>query len=230
MPKSPRVSNIENLRHNPLAEDYSPSYSFKQKAPKKRKLRQDDEDDHDPEQVVDAKSSRKILSAAQDLANEEESERTARYVSSKNDAFNLDDRLRLEPEEEDEPEGHDEEWHDDENHDVEIEEADPHDLDVFNKFNPPAFDDPILNTGSDPIENQSRNLADIILEKIAQHEAGETENALPEDMLEDEMVVLPPKVVEVYTKYVCHKTKVNAPLTTLQNRSSSFPLQIRKAP
>src|ERR1700760_3079736 len=135
MPKSPRVSNVENLRHNPLAEDYSPSYSFKQKAPKKRKLRQDD--DSDPEHVVDAKSSRKILSAAQDLADEEESERLARYVSSKNDAFNLDDRLHLEPEE-DEPEGQDEEWHDEEDHDVEIEEADPHDLDVFNKFNPPA--------------------------------------------------------------------------------------------
>jgi essential nuclear protein 1 len=202
MPKSPRVSHVESLRHNPLAEDYSPSYAFKQKVPKKRKLRQDD--DQDTERVIDAKSSRKILSAAQDLVDEEETERRARYVSSKNDAFNLDDRLRLEPEE-DEPDDQDEEeWQDEGDQDVEIEETDPHDLDVFNKFNPPAFDHPILHTGSDPMENQTRNLADIILEKIAQHEAGEAEDGHLEDSFEDEMVVLPPKVVEVYTKFVCH--------------------------
>jgi essential nuclear protein 1 len=201
MPKSPKISRTENLRHNPLAEDYSP-YALKQKAPEKRKASHDD--DAETEHVVDARSSRKILNAAQDLADEEEGERKSRFVSGKNEAFAFDERLALQPEEEEDPEGPEEEqWHDEGDQDLDIEETDPNDLDVFNRFNPPAFDDPILHMGSDRAENQTRNLADIILAKIAQHEAGQATDEQLDDMEEDEIAELSPKAVEVYTKFVC---------------------------
>jgi essential nuclear protein 1 len=79
---------------------------------------------------------------------------------------------------------------------------DPQDLDLFNRFNPPAFDDPILRPGEDAEENQSRNLADIILAKIAEQEAANGGAVIEDHPLEEGPVELPPKVVEVYSKYV----------------------------
>jgi hypothetical protein len=62
--------------------------------------------------------------------------------------------------------------------------------------------------GAESEETQTRNLADIILAKIAMHEAGESDEPPPEDRLEDEVAELPPKVQEVYTKFVADTTLV----------------------
>jgi hypothetical protein len=67
----------------------------------------------------------------------------------------------------------------------------------------PTHMDPLLQPGTDASEanNQRTNLADLILEKIAAHEAAQgDEHAVlgpgaPEDAIE-----IPAKVVEVYTK------------------------------
>jgi essential nuclear protein 1 len=76
---------------------------------------------------------------------------------------------------------------------------DPNDLETFNRFNPPQFDDPILHPGESgsPKNSQTTNLADLILEKIALHEAA-TASAAKFDQ-EDKAVELAPKVIETYT-------------------------------
>ena len=79
---------------------------------------------------------------------------------------------------------------------------DPNDLDLFNRFNPPDFDDPILRPGEAEPPGETRNLADIILAKIAEQEAAQAGVVHEEHPLEQEgPVELPPKVVQVYTKY-----------------------------
>lgn len=86
------------------------------------------------------------------------------------------------------------------------QEIDPNDLDLFNKFIP-SGEDPVLELNRDKStgEDQGTNLADLILERIAAHEAGQAGQAFihgggePQDAIE-----LPAKVVEVYTKYVAY--------------------------
>lgn len=85
------------------------------------------------------------------------------------------------------------------------QELDPKDFDIFNKFIPqgeePTLD---LHEARPESDGQGTNLADLILQQIAAHEAQkeeghETRNMMgpgrPEDAIE-----LPVKVVEVYTK------------------------------
>ena len=83
-----------------------------------------------------------------------------------------------------------------------IQEVDPNDLNLFNKFMPSETGDPIFQpTQTDQAEDQGTNLADLILQKIAAHEAVQDGQpvvqggGLPEDAVE-----LPAKVVEVYSK------------------------------
>jgi hypothetical protein len=79
-------------------------------------------------------------------------------------------------------------------------------LATFDRFNPPDFDDSLLNPDADNDEGP-RNLADIILAKIAQHEAAAQSGEAAFDDLGseeefDQPAELPPKVIEVYTKFV----------------------------
>ena len=80
-----------------------------------------------------------------------------------------------------------------------IQEIDVADLDTFNRFVPPSFDDPILRPGQGPEEDagETRNLADIILAKIAAFEAAE--DASKDEGQGVEEVELDAKVVETYT-------------------------------
>lgn len=72
---------------------------------------------------------------------------------------------------------------------------------MFNKFIPAGDEDPIFNPG---VGGQSTNLADLILEKIAEHEGkqsgdgpGTQGGGMPEDAVQ-----IPAKAVEVYEKRV----------------------------
>jgi essential nuclear protein 1 len=119
MPKSPKVPASKDMRHDPLEREYSWSEAIRQKAPKKRKHRQDN--DTATEQVVDTRSAQKILQIGQDLADEDEQERQSKYVSGTNEGFHLDSRLQLDDEEE-ELDGQDEDtWEDDEEQAMEVE-------------------------------------------------------------------------------------------------------------
>ena len=86
---------------------------------------------------------------------------------------------------------------------VEEVEIDPADLDMFNRFMPTGEEPSLelrLHSPQDK-DQQGTNLADLILEKIAAHEAAQSGErhviggGLPEDAIE-----MPAKVVEVYTK------------------------------
>ena len=80
---------------------------------------------------------------------------------------------------------------------------DPQDAALFNKFMPTSGADPLVQSISNDSAEDGRvtNLADLILEKIAAHEAAQAGKpiafggGMPEDAIE-----LPARVVEVYSK------------------------------
>ncbi|PNS17596.1 hypothetical protein CAC42_2991 [Sphaceloma murrayae] len=205
MAKATQRDTRSERRHNPLSEDYQPKYSEKSRAPKRRKSNPEGED----EGFVGSKASRKILKIGQDLADEEEEELRSQQYALPNKAFDFESRLISEDEEEkqDEPGDYDdiEGWEDeDEVVDLDGADVDPNDLAMFNRFNP-EFDPATLlqpeDATSEGGEGESTNLADLILEKIAAHEAAQEQGGIarehdhPEDAVE-----LPAKVVEVYTQ------------------------------
>jgi essential nuclear protein 1 len=188
-------------RHNPLEDDLLATGPLRTK-PAKRKSGRDEEDE---DKFVDSKASRKILRIGQELA-EEEAESQA--VAKPNNAFDFESRF-----EDDEDQGatfdDDEAWGDEDDI-VEEVELDPEDLETFSKFFP-TQEDPLLRQGwggtaNDEDEGPGTNLADLILEKIAAHEAAQAgQGGVGQGMsgmAPEEDYELPPKVVEVYTKYI----------------------------
>lgn len=74
---------------------------------------------------------------------------------------------------------------------------------MFNKFIPGDDGDPIFNPRQESA-GQSTNLADLILEKIAEHEAKQSGDSGPFIQgggLPEDAVQIPAKAVEVYEKY-----------------------------
>lgn len=199
MPKAttPVVSR-QGRRHNPLEDDLVATGLLRDK-PSKRKSRHEDGNE---ENFVDSKASRKILRIGQELADEDEE---LQAVQKPNTAFDFESRFADEEETggdfEDE-----EEWGEEDEIVEEIELA-PDDLDTFSKFFP-TQEDPLLRQGwggaaEDGDEEPGTNLADLILEKIAAHEAAQAGRGGAMDMGSanpEEDYELPPKVVEVYTK------------------------------
>ncbi|KAI9800548.1 MAG: hypothetical protein M1825_004097 [Sarcosagium campestre] len=210
MPKS-RARATSQKRHSTLEQDILATGPLRTKSAKRKSLH-DDDDNGDV--FVDSRSSQKILKIGQDLADEdaEESKSTTEVL---NTAFDFESRfaeaegdLRDTGARED---GDEEAWHDEDDDIVEEVDVDPHDLDMFNKFMPSRDERltlpiTISKAGSEPENNppeqgQGINLADLILEKIAAHEAAENGQrtvlggGAPEDAVE-----IPAKVVEVYSK------------------------------
>ncbi|KAJ4327786.1 snoRNA-binding rRNA-processing protein [Fusarium piperis] len=197
MPKATTPSaSRQTRRHNPLEDDITATGILKNKSSK----RQSHGGDNEEENFVDDRASRTILRIGRELAEEE----NAGKVISKPtiDTFGYDSRFDDEAEDENKVYDDDEAWGDDDEVVEEIE-VDPNDLDMYKKFMPDEEDD-LLKHGWDrqpsgEEQGDSINLADLILEKIAAHEAAQArrENNLgpPDDEYE-----LPPKVVEVYTK------------------------------
>lgn len=209
MPKVPR-SNSETRkerRHNPLSEEYSPS-NLKQKAGKKRM--QSHSAEHEQDGFVDSKSSRHILNLGQDLAAEDEAATRPSKQTNTNNAFSYESRFPNDvvSDEQEEPGEYDDAdvWGSDE--EVEEIEIEPNDLETFNRFNP-SFDPATLlqpkNDDGDDGGGQGTNLTELILAKIAAHEALQEgdENGAPEIRGvgdPDDAVELPEKVVEAYSR------------------------------
>ncbi|KAI5284273.1 snoRNA-binding rRNA-processing protein [Ascosphaera atra] len=176
----------------------------------KRKSRTD-EAEGDP--YIDARASRKILQIGQDLADEEAAEARASgrgaqgKEAAKNDGAFEFDYSKFAAADEDDDEDEDgaqgaDEWAD-EDEEVEEVELDPNDLDTFHKFIPrEGQEDPIFGTEEEEQgEQQGTNLADLILEKIAEFEA--KQSGQPQVMgggAPEDAVQIPMKAVEVYTK------------------------------
>ena len=208
MPKAPSARMPPKQRHNPLTEEYAPS-QLKQKPERRRKATRPEDDN-----VIDSKASRKILKIGQDLIEEDDAQERA---AQPNRAFDFGGITGPEEQEEivqayDDDE---EDWGDEDEEEVEEVEVDPQDQDAFNRFFPSAADpsldpnnlsfDPVdHNTASAETGGAGTNLADLILERIAAHEAAGGEQPSqrrPDDdeSLADEPPELPPKVIEVYT-------------------------------
>ncbi|CAG8249199.1 unnamed protein product [Penicillium salamii] len=189
-------------RHNPLAEDISSAGHLRTQSSKKGKGKADEEEGENGQRFVDAKMSRNILQLGQELADEDAAEQAKGAAKPQsNGAFEFD--TRFEEEEafsDDEDKFETDDWVDDE---VEQVEVDPNDLDMFNKFMPHE-EDPIFHP-KDPSSAGPTNLADLILEKIAEHEAKQSGDGtyapyvqgggIPEDAVQ-----IPAKAVEVYEK------------------------------
>lgn len=201
MPKATTsVAEARQLRrHNPLGDDLLATGPLRSK-PSKRKSGNQDESE---ENFVDSRASRNILRIGQELADEEEE---LQRIPKPNTAFDFNSRF----EDEDQDAGYeDEEAWGDEDQIVEEVELAPEDLETFSKFFP-VQEDPLLRQGwggaaEESGQEQGTNLADLILAKIAAHEAaqeGPNTSGQPTDGGPiDEDYELPPKVVEVYTKY-----------------------------
>lgn len=199
MPKATTPTAARQRRHNPLEDDIVATGVLKTKSGKKRS-RGDNEADE--EHFVDSRASKNILRIGRELAEEESAERAGPKPTI--DHFGYDSRFDDEAEEENKVYDNDEAWGDDDEVVEEIE-VDPEDLDMYKKFMPDEEDD-LLKHGWDQKpsgdggeeEQETVNLADLILEKIAAHEAAEARRetvGAPDDEYE-----LPPKVIEVYTK------------------------------
>jgi essential nuclear protein 1 len=206
MPKAttPVSAARQARRHNPLEEDLTVSGPLKTKSGKRRSRHRDE-----GEQFVDSKASRKILRIGQELADEDVKEN---QVQEPNTAFDFESRF--DGDEEDEPFEDAEAWGDEEEVD-EIELA-PDDLETFRKFFP-TEENPLLGTGwggdaEEADEGPGTNLADLILEKIAAHEAAQAANGgavlnMPGPI--DDDFEIPAKVVEVYSKYGLYNHELN---------------------
>ena len=185
-------------RHqNPLEKDILASAPLRT-TPKKRKAQR--RDDEEGEDYVDSRASRKILRIGQELEEEEERDSAAASISK--DAFAFESRPAKNEDHEGEAGYDDDEGWGDEQEVTEEVEIDPNDLDLFNRFNPngeePTFE---LNAAPPARVEQGTNLADLILQRIEEHQAKESGQpvvvggGLPEDAIE-----IPLKVVEVYAK------------------------------
>lgn len=119
MPRVPRAPQNETQRHDPLVEEYAPSYPFKQKTfHKKRKSRSDG--DEGEEQIVDTKASRKILRIGQELAEEDDAQSRKKHESgAPNPAFAFDSRFGGDVESEEEGATY-EEWEDEDEVEEEV--------------------------------------------------------------------------------------------------------------
>jgi essential nuclear protein 1 len=197
MPKATTPTSMRHgRRHNPLEDDLVATGPLRAKAPKRKSKAagEDQEQDH----YIDSKASKQILKIGRELA--EENDVAPPRPPTESNAFGIDSRF--ESGEDDTGEFEDEEVWGDEDEVVEEIEIEPDDLDTFNKFLP-EDEDPLLTHGwggEAPQEDQggATNLADLILARIAAHEAGHDKGQ--EMAAVDDDYELPPKVVEVYTK------------------------------
>ncbi|TKA69409.1 hypothetical protein B0A55_07835 [Friedmanniomyces simplex] len=216
MPKTARSNSVarHERQHNPLSEEYSPTAPLKQKAGKKRK--QSHGEENTQEGYVDSKASRRILDLGEGLAAEDEAEREAKRPATATSVFDgLGGGFPRDVVSDEEGDGgvdvgeydNEEAWGSEE--EVEEIEVDPQDLETFNKFNPSFDPATLLHPENDAdAEDPPTHLADLILSKIAAHEAQQQATTGPPPTappirgggtLED-AIELPAKVVEVYTQ------------------------------
>ena len=215
MPKANTTTATALRRHNPLAEDISSIGNIRTKSTGKRKSRSDEEEKGDG--YIDSAASRKILTLAQDLAEEDaEDVKAAAASNAPNPAFGFASRYAVDAstqsDEEDDTgaplqDEDEEEWMPGE--DVEVEDIDPADMAAYSKFLPQDKSDPIFDPRPDndtpEVTGEGTNLADLILQRIAEKEAlqsAQTRRQLPiiGGGEASDAVEIPAKVVDVFQK------------------------------
>jgi essential nuclear protein 1 len=209
MPKATTPTTARHgRRHNPLEDDILATGILKSsKSPKRKKT-----DDEDRDNYVESKASKQILRLGRELV-EEDKERTAAAETSRG-AFDPESARRLDFGDDDDeleaPGAFDDEAFGDDDDDAQGDfggDVEVDDLDTFNKFMPSTSDNPLSGWLADgdaeeeaKADGQGTNLADLILAKIAQHEAREQYGRGADAEPFEEDYELPPKVIEVYTQ------------------------------
>ncbi|KAI1381765.1 Bystin-domain-containing protein [Hypoxylon crocopeplum] len=195
MPKTTAPTSVRQMRrHNPLEDDLVATGPLRTKAPKRKSKADEEEQDN----YIDSKASKKILRIGRELA--EEIDVAPPRPPTESNAFGFESRF--DEDGEDDGAFEDEDVWGDEDEIVEEIEIAPEDLDTFNRFLP-TDDHPLLTHGwggeaPPEAEGGGTNLADLILARIAEHEAGHDKGQELEPV--DDDYELSPKVVEVYTK------------------------------
>ncbi|KAI1811744.1 Bystin-domain-containing protein [Poronia punctata] len=171
----------------------------------RKRTKSQDKEEENGENFVDSRTSRKILDIGRQLA--EEDAPPSRPVESAS-AFGFDSRYQ-DGGEDGEPFEGEEPWADEDDDIIEHVDVEVDDLHTFQKFFPGADEDPLLTEGPWPTaqtnghaaeeQGTSTNLADIILARIAAHEAGQ-DRPEARGPASEEGFELSPKVVEVYSK------------------------------
>ena len=216
------MSKVNGQRHQvPLADDISAAGGrLRTNTTTGKRKSRSDEDDHG-DGYIDARSSRKILAISQSLAEEDAQEKeVATKAAAPNSAFTIASNFG-DDEQDDDDQHYDEEgeWLPEE--DVPADDLDPEDLAVYSKFLPEGDEivtfapslAKLSTTGdhkdgaeipeSDIGPGESTNLADLILQRIAEKEALESIHTArpirPFDVppLPTE---IPPKVIDTFTK------------------------------
>lgn len=202
MPKATASTNSgQPRRHNPLGQDILAAKIVSAKAPKVKTRRTLDEDASEGGQYVDSRASRKILQLAQELSEQDRPSPSLSAESTIN-PFGLNSRPGFSSSDisHDDDEPAEDIFGDDDESDVDVA-LDPESLKTYHDFFP-HDDDPIQWTGETEragfAGTQQTNLADIILAKISEHEAGHDMDRMQEP--EADELELSPRVVEVYTK------------------------------
>ena len=253
MPRSQVVSSRSAAlrRHNPLAEDISTTGGLlrTKSSTGKRKSRSDEDATGDG--YIDSSSSRKILAIAQELADEDEEDRKAvAKAVAPNPAFAIDSRFADQENvtEDVKVAAHDEEdeWMPEE--DVEIEDVDPADMAVYSRFlskgkqladfAPSIATLSTIDRRKDSIEEreaveeqaETTNLADLILQRIAEKEALTAAQSSGRGVVHgggppEDAVEIPANVAEVFEKWVTSWMLSVQLLTSLffTDAPSSFP-------
>jgi essential nuclear protein 1 len=212
-------------RHNPLAEDISTTGGLLRTKSSTRKRKSRSDEDANGDGYIDALSSRKILAIAQDLADEDDEGRKAiAKAVAPNPAFAYDSRFG---DDEDDLEGRnpavyedEEDWMPDE--DVEADDIDPDDMAVYNKFlhkggeidfAPSIANLSTIDRRKDSMEEpdmveeegETTNLADLILQRIAEKEALTAAQSSGRPVVHgggpaEDAVEIPANVAEVFEK------------------------------
>ncbi|MCJ1467035.1 snoRNA-binding rRNA-processing protein [Pseudocyphellaria aurata] len=187
-----RSGSHKTQRHNPLLDDVTSAGPLRTRSNKRKKARDDEG------QYVDSRSSRKILRIGQDLVDDEQEKFDGR---TPNPVFAFESRLGGECEPDEDSQVEDEEaWGDEDEEMTDGSETDPHDLDLFNKFVPGHQEFLPQSVSQVNEEEQVTNLADLILAKIAAHEAAQAGAVIHGGVPSEKTIELPAKVVEVYSK------------------------------
>ena len=225
-------------RHGPLEDDITASSGrLRTKSiTGKRKSRSDE--DLRGDGYIDARSSRKILAIAQDLADQDAADLQAagaKHVTPTNAAFGFDSRFAADDEDDNEDaatgrryEEEEEEWMpEDEDVAAAEDDLDPEEMAVYKKFLQEGeeladFAPSIANlstgdranehrkiesgTDGEETEGQTINLADLILQRIAEKEALDAARSAnqPQQYIRggapEDAVEIPIKVVDTFTK------------------------------
>lgn len=231
MPKAPKSPGAAvQQRHNPLAEEYTPSDPWKSKPAKRQKRNKEEKED---DKFVDSKSSRKILDIGRELEEEDERERRVQRQEGANPAFDFESRMGEEDLVDDEEVAHieddDEAWGEDDE-EVEEVEIDANDLAAWNKFIP-TDENPIVWPGEEAQpQGPGTDLAALILEKIAAHEASDGAVKQPREILgggdAEDAVELPAKVVDGNITQSLHHLRLLIIHSLLEDRPHHVPLQV----